>query len=1295
MSTKFDPNTIRNALVSPRWTGLVRVDTPVEAIARWDPLLLRHSRVLVPVDVQALYVPAGDTTKFVRLPCGITTPDNTPPEPMPDPLADGVTRDPGVYLQWTPPDALLRGTLQPVPDGSTNRLGMPALPDRWVVIRILAPTNGTAPVITGWALEADTAKAIPLGQWPAASAATPGTGKSIANGQLTGSVGGSVNWTGIYDASVNRFSFYDPLTDLAAVAPNGVVDNLGSYVVGGWYSDATLDPLDVAQTEGSLAVRLADLNWSLMTDSEGGDQVNQNRSVMAARRDTLNLKTAARYAPAVSEPAVSAGANPKIVEAMSPVAKFTPLTASFSDSAAAIIATEPRWPRASLMNGVVFGVPVAGPVVADQRPDPAAVDLALGHHGDDVAAVLAASGLGVVDPDERRAMERLLSAFTGQVLAEMGTADGVVDTEEHQHGAGFTSLPGGPGTVERLRKGAETGPLSMGRSGRSEAARIKAAQASPVATKINFRTGARTELYKATLADQRTALTTFDGTPPVTEPKVEVREVTRPAPRYYIPLDPMLAVRSAKRSLRYASADRFSHDGKVQCLWPSQLATTAPGLLDGRDYVPSLPTGAVPDEVLLLVQHAVISDPYLVPWLSAIESRRRGIDPGLILKRMSAESAVRFGTTAVYDGTTAAFQPISAPAAVQPAASFVARAQISDQLRRFSMYSGVDLSPVAVTTWSQPWAPLWLEWEVEFRVGDRLDGWTLSQTDLDVAQAPPALTPQTFRGRATLHTGTAKTLAASIQQWLLEERQRDQNNTGEIDDATAQALSQIAGQIGYLDVVTGSFDGLNEELLGLPVDPFGILTKRAGDVLQKPVPAGPPTLLAGGELRLKRARLVDAFGRTLDLPADQVKVVARDEKTGPPSALLMRPRIQRPARWLFRLVDPTLADLTPGAGDANGPAEATVDQINPEKMINPVSGFLLPDHIDESLEAFDTAGQPLGQLMHEPFGGGVTWEIAPGRSGPSDAGPGFDLQPTQRIVGLLAAGMVAADAQTREGKPAGPDDESALSAFLRAIDTTLWTVDTFAPFGNEHIAGLVGRPVAVVRATLRLDIDDDLDEVDLSDASQLAERQAAYRDLADRAFPIRLGELTRSDDGLLGFFVDDDYAHYHVVDKVIRDAAFDVRRGRGQLNQLGLTQQMPDIKPIKHPYIVAEDELLVRPGQVMRLTLLMHPASRVHLTSGVLPRKYLQLAHDWVQPGLAVMAPSARIGPVLIDPDKVRLPKISSFPKDQIWTRRSNPATWKDDPILAATQTALFPDMPSEVQEGYIRIAPKPAGDQS
>jgi hypothetical protein len=131
--------------------------------------------------------------------------------------------------------------------------------------------------------------------------------------------------------------------------------------------------------------------------------------------------------------------------------------------------------------------------------------------------------------------------------------------------------------------------------------------------------------------------------------------------------------------------------------------------------------------------------------------------------------------------------------------------------------------------------------------------------------------------------------------------------------------------------------------------------------------------------------------------------------------------------------------------------------------------------------------------------------------------------------------------------------------------------------------------------------------------------------------------------------------------------------------------------PINHPYVDPTGVLRIHPGQTVRLTLLMHPGGKVYLTSGVLPRVSKALARDWVDPGLSVLAPSLRCGPLLIDADKVRLPKVASFPADQLFTRRDTPATWKDDPILAATQSALLPDTAPEVQEGWVRINPNPS----
>jgi hypothetical protein len=247
------------------------------------------------------------------------------------------------------------------------------------------------------------------------------------------------------------------------------------------------------------------------------------------------------------------------------------------------------------------------------------------------------------------------------------------------------------------------------------------------------------------------------------------------------------------------------------------------------------------------------------------------------------------------------------------------------------------------------------------------------------------------------------------------------------------------------------------------------------------------------------------------------------------------------------------------------------------------------------------------------------------------------------------------------------------------------------------VAGLVGRPIAVVRAQLRLELRPP-DDLDLSNPVRAADWAAAEREAARYAFPVRIGEVTRSDDGVLGFFVDDDYSRFRLVDKAIAGAASEAGRSRGQLGLYGKTSLTPSANPIEHDYIAGTDDadtLMLHIGQTVTFTVFMHPTSKASLTSGVLPRKALALARDWVGPGLAAIAPSLRTGPVLVETDldpegQVRLPKVSVFGKDQNFLWRDTPATWRTDAILAATQTALLPDTPAEFREGWIRVAPTP-----
>jgi len=1331
----IDPGTIREATASKRFLAADRAQLDLGEIATWDPYLLREHRLLVPVDVQALYVPPGGDEKMLQLPMLVAGADGhgvrDPEDGLPDPFSEGAARPAGVHLHWAMPDALLRGTLEQRTDGAANRLALPVLPDRWVVLRIVLPSTGVDAVVTGWVVEADRAVAVPLGSWTEGGAIPQGTpvlGEPLATEQLTGTVGGSVSWSAVYDAVINRFAFHDPLADLAQLAPGGVDNDCAAYLVAGWWSDVAHDPLDSARSSDSLHELLDRLRWRLL--SEWGDEqaaLEQEKAQFELRK-ALGLTTADRWSSPRPGPAERG------LRAPGPTAsEYVPLSATFLEqptlaagSAFATEATrryvaEPWHLRSSLLHGAIYGVPVAGDVPVDRRPDAGALAVALGQHDDDLLAAFASAPQA--GADDRRATERLLAAFTSQKVNRLGSADGLVEIEEHEHDAAFSSLPGGSAGTDRYLQRVQTGgvgglelgkyahagaqaaaPVSAQPANAPRHARPQAAQA--VGGELVFSSSQKPALVKG--SEQEINDVARSRVDDVLAP-TEARVVDRPAARFTFPDEPIVAIRGASRSLRHGGDGRGSADGKLTCRWPTHVIQEITGIIAPDRFVSSVGNGSVPGEVLGLTREVLLHDPYHDEWIARAVTPAGG-DGSAVAGRLKAESVMRFGHDGTYDGATVAFHPTlaktprarraqaaAAPLQIEPG---VRQTQllVSDELHRFSLYKGADPDLVGVTTYAQPWIPMWLEWEVQVEGLDplALDAWRLGQIDLESTSATIDGETVTLRGRAHLTTGAAATLHDAIADWLKAEDALDAVSAGLVDDATENAYRTLDEAVDRLDVVTAALDGVRTQLLGLPVRD-GLRRPGDGATVTNPAPLAPPHMLIAGCVTLTRARLLDTFGRTLEVPLAGVATPTRSTLTDRPGALGIAPRLLRPARWQFVLVD---AATSLGATGI----EARVDQIEPSLEVNPVAGFVLPDHLDESLEVFAVDGSPIGELLHESASGGVMWEIAAGREGPADAGPRYGLQPAQQALGSFAAGLVAADAAAREGAPLAPDDgrESALSALLRAIDTTLWTVDTFAALGSEHVAGLVGRPVAVVRAQLRLELRPP-DDIDLSDPQRAAEWAAAEREAARFAFPVRIGELTRSDDGVLGFFVDDDYSHFRLVDKAIAGAAADAGRSRGQLGLYAGVSGMPATSPIDHPYIAGTDDadtLALHLGQTVTLTIFMHPAGKASLTSGVLPRDAIALARDWVGPGLAAIAPSLRTGPVLVETDidtekQVRLPKVSVFGTNQNFLWRDTPATWRSDAILAATQTALLPDTPAEIREGWIRVAPDTPGPSS
>ena len=785
--------------------------------------------------------------------------------------------------------------------------------------------------------------------------------------------------------------------------------------------------------------------------------------------------------------------------------------------------------------------------------------------------------------------------------------------------------------------------------------------------------------------------------PPRPEPATpQAREVERPAPRYHRPAPFLLAVRGARPSPRHHGDGLYADNGLLACRYPGAAVPSYDGVVDGATVLPTLGSGAIPEEVTTVVREAVLLDPYGFRWLAAASAPPSG-SVKQVEARLAAEVVRLYGTDGTFDGSAhVELAPDAAARRTTSASSWsghtvsevAARTQVAAELARFSVVRGTPPSPVAHTTWRQPWVPLWLEWRVRLDGEPTLRGWHLEGFDLqpDGTATPGAGSfSTTLTGRSELGQGLADSLQAALKDWLGSELQR-QASAGRDSFGDATVLQRLGELRAPLDLVSASLDGIREQLLG--IDFVGVVARELG---ARPGASGVPTPLFGGTMRFEELRIVDAFGRTVSVPdtvLDTMRSTVELGVDGSPRLVTVRPRFQGSARWLWRLVDASAPSGTP----PDGFAEAYVDQLDPASATRPVAGFLLPDHVDETLEVFGVDGEAIGELGHDPVTGAVTWEPAPGRPLPPDAAPPDGVPDASRLVAEVAAALVRADASARALDDATRPQHSALTEMLRAVDSTLWSVDTFGALGSSTVAGLVGRPIAVVRTTLTLDVPDDVAELDVTAPGGAEARRAAFDALADELVEVHLGTLARSDDALVGWFVGDDFEHLHLVDAALAEHARESGRQVGQLGLLGTDEQrgLPPQAHLEHPYLVTEGRLFVRPRRPVVLTLLMLPGGKAHVTSGVLPRKDLELADSWVAPGLTKVMPSVRVGPVLVDPAEIRLPLVSTLGDKQTFTRRTGELTWRDDPILAATQTAYLPRLPHEAQEGWIRVTPTP-----
>ncbi|MFK0202477.1 hypothetical protein [Streptomyces lavendulae] len=590
--------------------------------------------------------------------------------------------------------------------------------------------------------------------------------------------------------------------------------------------------------------------------------------------------------------------------------------------------------------------------------------------------------------------------------------------------------------------------------------------------------------------------------------------------------------------------------------------------------------------------------------------------------------------------------------------------------------------PEYTRSWSQPWQPAFMAWSVKYvRTPYRTETgvhWKLSEESFRHTWDGQDAEAGAGEANLTWHTFNARTYLAPTTQFVL--RSQLARYLATFPHLPREELLNLRAQLLNTDVLSQTMDGFTRWLLQL--DPTANLEPDPGtaqitglqDTSALPHAANFQPVRAG-HLWFYELEVIDRFGRTLtlrDTSNNQDRVLLRahsvvpdhpanEELTDTHRFAQLPPRLLQPTRLHFA-VRPT------PAGDQPGDLPST-----------PL-GWLLLNHLDRSLLVHAPDGQGLGSLRITETGSdkAPTWTPLPFSPHPDlDSQEFGDTYPD--LAGLLRR---LRDRTATE-----------FTDFVTTLSDSLTTIPDPAAYSDRALARLVGRPIAVIGADLRLE----MQGPSLSNPSWETAIVPGREDYLDDEWPIRLGDPQDPEEGLIGYYASasgpDEPASYDEFFALqpAGGGTYVKRIGTGEhlaLPARPVQDREPDNRPVTH-----------------HVTLLADPYAPVYALTDILPAQVLRLNPDTVGRILDVLSVSFHMAPVLAptripepestagegDAEHLVMPRPSARFGTFTWTELHDPAetqTWTELPLHDADSLTHPDDRVPAARAGFLHQQP-------
>ncbi|WP_262382328.1 hypothetical protein [Microcystis aeruginosa] len=454
-----------------------------------------------------------------------------------------------------------------------------------------------------------------------------------------------------------------------------------------------------------------------------------------------------------------------------------------------------------------------------------------------------------------------------------------------------------------------------------------------------------------------------------------------------------------------------------------------------------------------------------------------------------------------------------------------------------------------------------------------------------------------------------------------------------------------------LNCLSQALGGFNEALLmhkqtlQLPIaDPLGFndyqpFTDEIKEMVQQSIRSAPEPLndfnpIRSGVMKILRLRLVDTFGQVKDLDIRNIITPEQMTTPGSPYLISLPPRLVQPARINFRWLSAIEGE----------------QEMNSHPATTPICGWILPNNLDNSLAIYDSQGKALGSINQL-----AQWQAAPGEN---------TVIPFDKIDDHLQKVINYIIKQGAE----------FLSNFISALDSGLENIDPENSAQNQGLALLMGRPIALVRASLNLELEG-LPAINQDWGGFWQDLRRNFREtdgFEKVKFPIRLGEYKQLNDGLLGYWLEGD---------------------DGSLKDIFYAPQS-DLEGINHPAIKFHNannpwhiDLNLKDPPTL-LTMLIDPRGKVHATTGILPTKSIDIPPDQYQQALEKIEITFFSAPILTDYGKINLALPDEVGYQWSWLEKEKEQWSTADKIGQTNVNAIFSGK-QEIREGWLKLSLK------